>query len=148
MDFRIRFSAQHSSFQSVQRCVCFCGFVSPACPLNDSLHHAPDPRLIHGPFLALEVVNSSISETDTCWPAPLLLFCFLAVRHAEGRRGGGMFEEATRRDVLRAGASHPIKLISQKTIPPSFKAHTSHVCQCFHSNKEPDSYLYNLMKIR
>lgn len=46
-------------------------------------------RLIHGSVLVLEVVNSSISEADTCWPALLLLFCFQAVRQAEGRRKGG-----------------------------------------------------------
>lgn len=49
--------------RSVQHCgsVCFCCFVSPVCPLNDCCHHAPDQhiRLIHGPFLVLEVVNSS-----------------------------------------------------------------------------------------
>ncbi len=45
------------------------------------------------PSSALEVVNSSISVADTCWPAPLFLFCFLAVRQAEEKGGGGMFEE-------------------------------------------------------
>lgn len=86
----------HSSSQSVQHCICLCGFVPPVCSLNDCVYIMLQTHMLRGPFTALEVVNSSISEADTCCTAPfvivLLLFCFLAIR----QKGGGMLEE--RRD--------------------------------------------------
>lgn len=82
---------------SLPTVVCFCGFVSPARPVNDCLHHVQTVtyiRLIHGPLTALEVVNNSISGADTFG----LRLCYCSAFWPSDRRGGGMFGE--RRDEM------------------------------------------------
>lgn len=69
--------------------------------------------------------NGSISEADAAGSHLCYCSAFWPSDRLRGRGEAECFEE--RRDVLRADASHPVKLISQKATRPSFEAHHERV---------------------
>lgn len=127
-----------------QHCICLCGFVWPACPLNDRLHlqthvhiHQADHRSLH----STSVGNSSISEAPRLCYVIVLLSGHQTGCREDGRRNIG---GASRHDGLRAAASQHIKLISQKSFRQSFKERSRPYVDLrwrLHSSKLPASDL-------
>lgn len=104
-----------------KHCICLCGFVWPACPLNDRLHlqthvhiHQADPWSLH----SISLGNSSISEAPHLGYVIVLLSGHQTGCQEDRRKN---IWGALRHDDSRAAASQHVKINFPKELSTNFQ---------------------------